>query len=250
MERDRPEKQTVTLHVPKILFWLALIFFVLLPVGGFYFAVNVLGPVEHKARIAAMEQQMAQAKAETETLRGQMLDWKNLMDQARSETDVERNTKAELEAKITIAETARNESLLRLQQVEEEKAAVEKSLKFYESLLAPAGNHTVQCFNILASVNSGKVRYNVSFLKTDSRDKKPLSAEVRFSVLTGRDMRAAQDPKALLRANHKRSLNITTEAKLDGDFPFTGDATDPTRVLDVRAYDASGKVISQCWKGF
>jgi len=248
MRRDLTDKRPVTLHVSTRLFWTVISLAVGLPIIGFAISAGVIAPAWLKLNFKSMEKYVEKTQKTVQPLQQQnaslLADKAKISEQLKQEMQ----RRAEVEARVTMAETARTEAATRLAQLEGENMNLRRSLATYERLLKPKlQRELVECVSQDISYSSNKVDYNLSFAPVTKSSRLPESMSVQVRVLTGNNA-VAMEQNTLGIANTTQPLNMAKSQHLKGSFVVTL-PSDTTRLLDVRVLDGNTPV-GYCWKAF
>ena len=161
----------------------------------------------------------------------------------------ERKHRAESEARATIAETAKTATGQKMALTESEMLDLQRKISFYENLLSPQSDQErLQCFNMKADYAKGKVRYGVSFLKNNPKDRTKLEVKVELRVLQG--TQAASDETTLsqdIKPLSTRSFALTKDYRLSGTLTTTV-TPEQLHILDIRVFDAQNNTVAKCWQ--
>ena len=251
MRRDRTDVRPITVQVTRSVMLAFVATLVLLPLLGFFLAVKVLGPHWYGKRLSSLEKELAYMH---EIKTPETDDMERLKDQLailQEDLRTERQMRAEAEAKVTMAETARAEASGQSQEVEAELSSLRRTVAVYEELMKPRiDNELYQCFNISASYRSGKVNYQVSFLKKNPKDNNSLETRVEVRILHGDNIFAINRAQAY----RQQPDNLHTVA-FNKDYRLSGDIdmrlpNDGLRLLDIRGLNTANKVVAHCWQVF
>lgn len=247
MRRDRTDRKPVTVHLTYTRFWVLLVLLVGLPVAAFMVSYYLVAPAKLGADISQMQADRAEALATLAPLEEENDELKARVTQLQKTLQTERQQRAEAEARITIAETARYEGASRVGDMEEELISLRQSLKFYEELVRPKTERDLlKCFNISAEMKGKKLTYGINFLKNDTDNKDKIQVNVQMRILQGNaEMKTPETSE--VEPIQSRSLGFTNSYRLTGSFTY-----EPTggglRILDVRGLDEENRVIAHCWK--
>jgi hypothetical protein len=224
---------------------------VLLPLVGFWISYSWIAP-------ARLGEDVRQLKETTKTARENESFFKAQYDvlvedneKLRADLQEVRSLLAEMDAKFTMAETARLEAADEASGMEEELLNLRSSVKFYEQFMKPANQQApLQCFNMTLRLSNGYLTYAMTFMKNDRKDTRKLSVDVAFRVLAGASAIELDPHEAAVGAPvHERRITLTKDYRLTGKFKVKSQA-EGIRLLDVKAYDEKNTVVAQCWKSF
>jgi|GEM_PF-1516667 len=250
MKKNSTDSSPKTLHISVLTLLLAALFFFGLPIAGYFTFYKFIAPKIYEDDMEeiteskkSLLEKFTTANAELQTLR---------IDHDKIKTILanEREQRAGSEARATIAETAKTATGLKIASTESELLTLQRKVSFYESLLKPKSEQErLQCFNITASYNNGKLRYGISFLKNDPKDRTKLAAQAELRVLQASGSLTpetlAENEKAPVLASRKFSL--IKDYRLSGTLTTTVDP-EHLYLLDIRVFDAQDKSIAKCWK--
>lgn len=251
MSRDNTSSKARTFSMPKILFWICAIAILSAPVFVYFGTFHIVAPRILGDQMAVLTADYEQAIAEATTLRDQSAALKGKVSQLESVSDSSVQRRAEAEARTAILENSRAKTSSQMQTLEEEVYELRRAVEFYENLLKPATQKEVlQCFNIKATyTNKAKsLKYYVNFLKVEQKDKKRVTANVKYRILTGRSALNLDETEGA-EVLHTQKLSMMKDVRLSGtikkELPEDG-----LRILDVKAYDEAGLITAHCWKAF
>lgn len=251
MSRHSTSSRAKTFSVPKSLFWFLFVLFVSSPVWGYYLSYYFLAPKLIGHNVADMAADLNETNARVNDLEKQNSTLEKRLEKAAKELAEAQQRRAEAEARTAILETTRSKTSGRLQTLEDEVYDLRRAVELYENLLRPATEKEVlQCFNIAADYTPGSknIKYNVNFLRVDQEDKSTITAKVRYRVLTGKNALALDQAEGAKVLN-TQTLSMVKDARLSGTIAKQL-PEDGLRILDVKAYDGSDRVIAHCWKAF
>lgn len=250
LRQDRTDVRPVTFGIGGRMLWGFVVLLVLFPFVSFWVVYTYIAPQALAVNMVSMKEAKNSALSEANNMAAQQViiteENKLLRDNLRQE----RELRAGLESKITIAETARADLGEKAGELEAEVLNLRRSVRFYEQFTKPANEQApLQCFNVKASEAAGKVQYSVNMIKKNRKDKNKITVKLQFRVLAGASARqidlTANDAKAL----HNRSVTFTYDTSLSGSFA-AADIPKGVRLLDIKGYDAKGEIVGHCWQSF
>lgn len=244
MRRDATDRRPFTIHIGVKLFWFLMILAIGLPVGGFLISYGVIAPKWLEFNFKSMERQVEQA----EKTEQQNMSLQTTKQKLEAQLKEERQHRAEVEARVTIAETARVEASNRLVQLEGEVVSLKQSVATYERLFKPKlSKQLLECVSTEAEIKGNTVEYSTGFAKMGSGEL-PDGLTARVRVLVGDNALSMAGSGAAGQAvTHQ--LDLKKSSTLKGSAPFTATA-EGTRLLDIKIYDATNAQIGYCWKAF
>ena len=250
MARDSTHNLNKSFNLSRPLFWGLVGGVVMTPIATFMLALFYLAPTTYEARLDGLRKNLATLKSDHTKLQTEALNLRTERDALAHSITTEREQRAAAEAVTAIADNARATTSARMQSLESEVYELRNKVKLYDSFLRPEEQSLpLQCFNLKVNHQSDKNRilYNVSFLKTDQKDKRPVDIEVRFQVLSGVEVVGLNE--VLDDADRVRKTSLTQERQLSGVLrtKFTGEGM---RILDVKAYGKDENLLAHCWKAF
>ena len=252
IRRDRTDVQPRTFHATRLRIMLWVLVLIVLPVVGFYVSYKFVAPFQLGADIQSLKSRTKEAEDVADAMEAQHEAIVEENSRLRDALRQEREQKAELEAKMTITETARQEVSDQFNLQEKELISLRENVKFYEQFMKPVSERApLQCFNMKVSEAGGKVKYGVSFMKNDRKDKEKISIGIKFRVLAGNNARAINTTEADTREpDHTRKASLTLDASVSGTFTPKAKLPEGLRLLDIKGYDSQNQVIAHCWKAF
>ncbi|MBI1362600.1 MAG: hypothetical protein GC134_01310 [Proteobacteria bacterium] len=248
--RDSTHNINRTFNVSRPAFWGVIGGLIAAPFATFVLALFYLAPASYEARMNALRDAVAAAKKELAFLQGAYDAVVAERDALKQNLSQEREQRAAAEAVTAIADNARATTSARMQDLENQVFELGNKVKLYDSFLRPEEQSLpLQCFNLKVNYDQPKNRlmYNVSFLKTDQKDKRSVDIEVRFQVLSGIEVVGLDD--AIEDADRIRKTSLTQERQLSGILR-TKLASEGMRILDVKAYGKDESLMAHCWKAF
>ncbi|MDD9911922.1 MAG: hypothetical protein OXR68_00990 [Alphaproteobacteria bacterium] len=253
IRQDRTDLRPKTFKATKLKLVLLLLLFIGLPVLGFWVSYSIIAPSKLEMDISALKERAKQAESSAEEVGAQFDAITEENQTLRTELNTERQQRAELEAKMTIVENARQESGEKSLEMEEELLTLQQRVKFYEQFMKPANEQApMQCFNMSVKLQKGKVKYGINFMKNDQKNKEKVKMSVAFRLLAGTNVEALNPATAETEAPlHERSASLSKDVRLTGSFGVDEKSLpEGLRLLDVKAYDDDNKVLAHCWKAF
>lgn len=251
MKKDSTERSPRTIHLSVFVIGLMSLFFFGLPVAGYVLFNKVVAPQQY-------ESSLTETTENKEELLEQLTDAEAELTVLRIETDKlktiladERKHRAESEARATIAETAKVATGQQIASTETELRTLQRKVAFYEDLLKPkTEQERLQCYNMSATYSKGKLRYAVSFLKNDNKDKATLGVKARMRVIPA--VQTAQDgeadkPAAEYPVLSTRSFSLTKAYTLSGNLNTTVDEN-MMHILDIEVKDTQNNLVAKCWQ--
>lgn len=248
MRRDVTDRRPLTLHISKQLFWTLILMAVGLPIFGFALSAGILAPVWLKFDMKSMKQTVENAEKTLVPLQRKneslSADKSKLSEQLKEEMQ----RRAEAEARVTMAETARVEASNRLATLEGEMLDLKRSLATYERLFKPKlQRELVECVDQDIAYAGNKLSYNLTFARVAKNLTIPPSLSVQVRVMSGNNAVAIEQAGAnAVVTTHVLDLSKSQHVK--GTFTVTL-PTDTSRLLDVKVLDGNTPV-GYCWKSF
>lgn len=245
MKKNSTDSAPKTLHLSVLTISLMALFFFGLPVAGYFVFYKFIAPKLYKhnliettetKRSLLQKYTIAQEKLDTLTIDHQKI--KDILQE-------ERLQRAESEARATIAETAKTASGQQIASRETELIDLQKKIAFYEKLLKPKTKQEVlQCFNTSVKYSNGKIRYGVSFLKNNPKDRKKLAVKAKLRVVPATAQDTNNDNYPILST---RQFSLTKDYRLSGTLTTTVD-TSIMNILDIKLHNSQNEVIAECWQ--
>lgn len=244
MRKDSTDSRPRTIHISTRLFWSVALLAVALPVAGFVLSAGWVAPAWLKLNVKSMEAKVQKAEETTKQNEG----LSDTVEKLKAQLDTERKARAEAEARVTMAETARTESTSRLTELEGESINLKRSLATYERLLKPKlTKELVQCVDMSASYANGQVTYGASFSKISSAVTLPDNLVARVRVLAG-DNAVAMEGGSSAQTQVNVPLSLAKQQRIKGSMALNL-PPDTTRLLDIKVFQDT-QVIGYCWKSF
>ena len=170
IRQDRTDVQPQTYRATRTKLLLLLAFIVGLPLFGFWVSYSYIAPQRFAVNMKQLKEDRNEATSSMRALEAQYDVIVEENETLRTDLQIERRQRAELEAKMTNTETARQEAGERLADLEEEVVNLQQSVKFYEDFLKPKNEQApLQCFNIRTEMKKGRLSYGVSFMKNNQK---------------------------------------------------------------------------------
>jgi hypothetical protein len=248
MRKDDPGRRPTTIHISSGLFWTFILLAIGLPVGGFLVSAGFLAPAWLKFNMQSMKQEVENAQQNMEPLQQQNTNLTTQTQKLQQLLQTERETRAGIEAKLTMAETARTEAGSHLTELESELVDLKRSVATYEHLLKPKlSRELLECINIDVKPVANAVTYQIDFAKISKTASLPQTLTVNVQALAGDNavtlgQSAAQGGKTTQVLKPGQSLQL--KGGLNSTLPNTGN-----RLLDIKVQDGNDTVAS-CWKMF
>lgn len=242
MKRNATDRRPITLHFAGWFLWSLLFLAIALPIGGFLVSVGYVAPAWLNLNVKSMQHQVEEAAKIKEESAGALEE----VERMKGQLDQERKMRAEAEAKLTMAETARTEATTKLTELEGETVTLRRSVASYEQLLKPKlSRELVQCVNFDVSEKAGKVDYSVTFAKLTKTQALP-KLNVRIRVVAGDNAVALDEARG---GGKVVNTPLEKDLRVKGDLAMNLPA-DATRLIDVKVLDESNKPVGYCWKTF
>ncbi len=248
MRRDVTDRRPLTLHISKQLFWAIIILAIGLPIFGFAISAGILAPAWLKIDVKNMKQSVEQAEKTLEPLQKKneslSADKTKLSEQLKEEMQ----RRAEAEARVTMAETARVEASNRLAAMEGEMMNLKRSVATYERMFKPKlQRELVECVDQDVNYTGNKLAYELTFARVAKTLAVPPTLSVQVRVMSGNNAVAIEQANASsVVTTHVLDLSKTQHVK--GTFTVTL-PTDTSRLLDVKVLDGN-TLVGYCWKSF
>jgi hypothetical protein len=248
MRKDDPGRRPVTIHISSGLFWSFITLAVGLPIGGFLVSAGVLAPAWLKLNVQNMKQEVENAQQNMGPLQQQNTNLTTQAQKLQQELQSEREARAGVEAKLTMAETARTEAGNHLTELESELVDLKRSVATYEHLLKPKlSRELLECVNIDIKPAGNVVGYQVDFAKIAKTATLPQTLTVNIQALAGDNaVTLGQSAGQGLKTTQvlKPSQSLVLKGSLTSNLPNSGN-----RLLDIKVQDGNDTVAS-CWKMF
>lgn len=244
MRRDATDRRPHTLHISGGLFWSVILAGIGLPILGFGVSAGYIAPAWLKFNFDRLERQVEGAKQTEQNNANLTADNQKLADQLQSE----RSSRAEAEARLTMAETARIEANNRLTELEAENVNLRRDLASYERMLKPKiDKELVECADISAKAVENGMEYAATISKISGNVTLPPSLTAVVSVLSGNNV-VTLDQSGKVNKTTNHALDLKKSQKISGKITANL-PTQATRVLDIKIKDAT-RVVGYCWKSF
>ncbi|HEX2858936.1 MAG TPA: hypothetical protein VHP58_01885 [Alphaproteobacteria bacterium] len=248
MRKDDPGRRPLTVHVSSGLFWTFIVLAVGLPICGFVASAGFLAPAWLKLNVKNMQQEVENAQQNMGPLQQQNTTLTTQAQKLQQQLQVERETRAGIEAKLTMAETARTEAGSRLTELESELVDLKRSVATYEHLLKPKlSRELLECVNIDIKPAGTAVDYQVNFAKVGKTTELPKSLTVQVRALSG-DNAVTLGQSANQGFKTTQALNPATSLVLKGNLSANLPAS-ANRLLDIKVLDGA-ETVASCWKMF
>lgn len=249
MQKDRPDKQSRMLTVPRVVYWLMVIWFFFAPMFTFYVTYSYIGPNFLVKEAGELSRNLKNVSQALDDLR---VENKNLIAEntrMKEESAFDRERRTHAETQVEISENARITSSARQKELEDKVYELEQSLSFYEEFVKPASTQNIlQCFNIKVTPGKDRLKYGVNFLRNDQKKKDRIKTTVRFRVMNGENVLTLEEAEAQ-EVRAVRKINLVKDIRITGDINMDI-PDDGLRILDIKAYDDNNEVIAHCWKAF
>lgn len=249
--KHRPDAASKTLHISRAGLWGALAaVFVVMPAAFFFWGAVQASPEAARSRLEAQTLEVTGLTAKYRKTEDQFKALQRRHQELQAEYLAETGRRAEVEARLEIAENARANALQRLSETEKKQLELSDKLAIFKDIFKPTEEAIpVQCYNIEAAETAEGVKYQLSLMKTDIKDTKNLDIQLQMRILTGATV-VTLGEAALDKAERTKNTSLTRQVAVSGlirgRFPKKG-----MRVLDVRGYDGTGKkLLTHCWKVF
>ena len=251
IRRDRTDVQPRTINATWRRMAFIVSFIIALPVAGFWISYLYIAPFQLGEDVETLRATTEEAENISDALQAQHDAIVEENENLRKGLRIERQQRAELEAKMTITENARQEAGDKMSSLEEEVLNLHQSIKFYEQFMKPANAQApIQCFNIKAGMEGENLSYRVSFMKNDRKNKEKIKLNIAFRVLAGANAQVLDPQVANIgEPEHERTANFTLDTSVSGKFK-PHKLPVGLRLLDIKGYDENNKVMAHCWKAF
>lgn len=245
MKKNSTDSSPKTLHISFLTVFLAALFFFGLPVAGYFSFYQFVAPKLYQDDMEEITESKESLLKKYEIANAELSVLRIDHEKIKETLDKERTQRAGSEARATIAETAKTATGRKIADTESELITLQRKVSFYENLLKPkTEQERLQCFNTSASYKNNKVRYGISFLKNNPKDRQELAVKVELRVVQASGALQEQTDAAPVLATRKFSLS--KDYRLSGSLTTTLDE-DQLYLLDIRVYDAQDKSIAECW---
>ncbi|MFZ2619402.1 MAG: hypothetical protein WAX89_00825 [Alphaproteobacteria bacterium] len=248
--RDRTDMAPKTFYLSR---WRLIGYFLLLvglPVFGFWLSYSVVAPRMLNTDVAELRFTAQESSESAELLEARQEALVEENETLRIDLQNEKGLRAELEAKLAIAETARAEGSTKLAGLEGEVIDLRQKIVFFEQLTKPANEQApLQCFNIDATLKDKTLTYAFTLMKNDGKNKAPMDVKVVLRAMVGAkalDMAKAEVEK--MAPLQTKNTRLTFDSTIKGSVTLK-DIPDGLRLLDIRAYQGD-KTVAHCWKAF
>lgn len=249
LRQDRTDVGPRTFHISRAAIISALVCIIGFPFLGFWISYQFVAPWMFQRDISQLEAKKKNAQQMAEEVSAQFDAVLEENQELRDKLTEQSSKRAELEAKLKIVETARDEVSQKASAMETELLTLQRKVKFFDALLKPQEDElALQCYNLNAERQGDGVKYGVSLMKSDRKDKARIEVNVKFQVLQGaraEEMRVRdieQDPL------HTRQVGFTNTYRLTGTFDVP-EMQEGIRLLHIRAFERD-ELVATCWKTF
>ena len=250
IRRESTDSNPYTLNLSKPVFYGALGALLGLPLIGFFLATFFLAPSYMDNEVTEIRTGYKESSAKLAALEETHKNILETHDFLQEELAKEREVRAEAEAHITIAESARAEAVSSAQELEKKLSDKDRELVFYQAFVKPQTEQKdLQCFNISATFKKGQLNYGVNFLRTDQKAKNKIKSTVKYRLLVGEDVIDLNEGREFVPPVHSQDMSMVKQNRLTGKFKASV-PNEGLRILDIKAYDRSDRVIAHCWKAF
>lgn len=248
MRQDLTDRRPFRLHISTGLFWTLILLAFGLPILGFAVSAGVIAPAWLKINVKNMQETVEMAEKSLQPLQEQNTALASQKTTLEGQLKAEMQRRAEAEARVTMAETARIEASSKLGELEGELLNLRRSLATYERLLKPKlQRELVECVSENVTAEGSQVSYSLTFAKVTRTTRVPDDLKVTIRILTGNNAVEMEQGNASA-ASSVQTLNLSKAQTLKGKFVVTL-APDTTRLLDVKVLDGNTPV-GYCWKAF
>lgn len=249
MKNSQTNKPPVTITVPKGLFWfLTILLTTLLSITLYCLYVFIL-PASLQSNVVKLKDQslaLAQENNSLKTRNDELLIENGTLQQS---IESELIKVAELQAQANIVDKIKKESLIEISKYSQKLQKQNKQLEFYQELMSPSVEQELQCFNMNVKYGKKYVDYGIN-LVLDKKKENGKSFDVEFRLLSGKNnvdltqsMPEELAPDSIRKITMKNSIRLT--GKIKHNNKISG-----LKVLDVRVFNKSKKMVAQCWKVF
>lgn len=234
----------MSFHISRfwLLFWVFAIF--IWPFASYFVSYYILAPKIIGTEVADMAADLhllSEVKSENIKIQKQNSGLIDLLEE-------ERKFRAEAEARVAIVENARATATEDLQKTENTVFELKNRLGFYNALMEKSAEKApAQCFNIQLSPKSDKLQYKVNFMLEDVDNKVKKSYKVKLRIISANNLSIGE--VEALPVVQERDISLKRDIHITGDIKI-GKSEETLRILDIRAYDTSGKLSARCWKAF
>jgi len=249
MKNSQTNKPPVTITMSKISFWSIAGMFVMFSAIILYYLYMVILPASLHGKVNDLIGENNSLVKENATLKikNKDLDLSNLS--LKASVDLESTKVAELQAQANIVEKIKKESLDEIAKYNQKLVTQNKQIEFYKELMSPSVEQELQCFNMNVKYRKKYVDYGIN-LVLDKKSKDGKNYAVEFRLLSGKDnvdlttrMPEELAPETIRNISVKNSIRLT--GKIMHNNKLNG-----LKVLDVRVFNKSKKLVAQCWKVF
>lgn len=246
MKNSQTTKPPVTLTMQKTTFWSL--------VSGFSMAILLILYLMYVFILpASLQSSVESLKNQNHTLIKENLNLRQRNDEILLENgSLQQNIEAELvkvaelQAQANIVEKIKKESLEEIASYNDKLVAQNKQIEFYQELMSPSVDQELQCFNVNAEYNKKYVDYGIN-LVLDNKDEDGKNYSVEFRLLSGKNnVELTQTMPETLAPDAIRTINIKNSIRLTGEIKHNN-KLNALKVLDVRVFNKSDKLVAQCW---
>ncbi len=249
LRQDRTDIGPQTFYMSRRGLILLGVFILGFPLLGFWISYQYVAPWLLKLDIQQLEASQKNARQMADEVSAQFDAVLEENQELRDQLTIESSKRAELEARLQIVQTAREEVGMKVADMESELLTLQRKVKFFDTLLKPQEDElALQCYNLSAERAGQGVKYGVSLMKSDRKDKKSISVNIEFQVLQGaraEDMQVSDIEQPPL---HTRQATFSDTQRLTGTFNIP-DMQEGIRLLHIRAFRGQ-KLLATCWKTF
>lgn len=249
MKNSQTTKPPVTLTMHKVAFWSLVGSLVVILSVILYLMYKVILPSSLQSSAKDMEYQNNALIQENLLLKTRNDDL--LVDNGSLQQDIEAElTKvAELQTQANIVEEIKKESLEEIAKYNDKLETQNKQIEFYKELMSPSIEQELQCFNVNAKYTKKYVDYGIN-LVLDKKNDNGKKYDVEFRLLSGmNNVELTETMPKDLAPDSIRNITLKNSIRLKGKIKHNN-KLNSVKVLDVRVFNKSKKLVAQCWKVF
>lgn len=249
MQNSQTNRPPVTLSVHKTAFWSLVGGFVMFLLAILYVMYIYILPDNLQSSAESLENQNQSLLKENSLLKNKNDELLVENGSLRQNIEEELIKVAELQAQANIVEKIKKESLEEITKYSNKLQTQNKQLEFYQELMSPSVDQELQCFNMNVNYNKKYVDYGIN-LVLDKKKESGKNYAVEFRLLSGtNNLELTQTMPETLAPDIIRNINVKSSIRLTGKIKHNN-KLNALKVLDVRVFNKSKKLVAQCWKVF
>jgi len=249
MKNSQTNKPPVTISMSKVSFWSITGMFLAFMAIILYYLYMVILPASLHGKVNNLMGENNSLVRENATLKIKNKDLELGNKSLQASIDLESIKVAELQAQANIVAKIKKESLDEIAEYDQKLANQNKQIEFYKELMSPTVEQELQCFNMNVKYRKKYVDYGIN-LVLDKKRESGKNYAVEFRLLSGKDNvdLTSRMPEELA-PDTIRNISVKNSIRLTGKI-MHNNKLNGLKVLDVRVFNKSKKLVAQCWKVF